>query len=101
MALTIDDRIEIQDLLAGYCLGLDDLDWESFSNLFHHNATLDYTAIGGPKGNPQELIELLNVFSTNVSSWQHTTSTNILKSVNGWLITERILHSSWSHNVPD
>lgn len=140
MILTIEDRIEIQDLLASYCFSLDDLDWESFSTLFHPNATLDFTAIGGPKGNSQELIEFLKVFATHVSSWQHTTSTNILKSVDGyiksrtaaqvmtitqssdntdhvaffglwykdqiikeqsgWLIKERVLQSSWSHNVP-
>lgn len=140
MVLTLEDRIEIQDLLANYCFSLDDLDWESFSTLFHANATLDFTPIGGPKGNPQQLIEFLKVFATNVSSWQHTTSTNILKSVDGciksrtaaqvmtitqssdntdhvaffglwykdkiikeksgWLIKERILQSSWSHNVP-
>lgn len=140
MVLTIEDRIEIQDLLANYCFSLDDLDWQSFSELFHSNAILDFTAIGGPKGSPQELIEFLKVFSKNVSSWQHTTSTNVLKSVDGhiksrtaaqvmtitkspdntdnvaffglwykdqivkehndWLIKERILQASWSHNVP-
>jgi SnoaL-like domain len=138
--LTIEDRIEIQNLLANYCFSLDDLDWESFSTLFHPNAILDFTAIGGPKGNPRELIEFLKVFATHVSSWQHTTSTNTLKSLdnyiksrtaaqvmtitkslentdhvafyglwykdkiikeqNGWLINERVLQSSWSHNVP-
>lgn len=140
MALTIDDRIEIHDILASYCFILDDLDWGSFSTLFHPNATLDFTVIGGPQGNPTELVEFLKVFSKNVSSWQHTTSTNILKSVDGciqsrtaaqvmiitkssdhtdhvqffglwyrdeftkendvWLIKERVLQSSWSHNAP-
>jgi hypothetical protein len=138
--LTIEDRIAIQDLLANYCFNLDDLDWEGFSGLFHTNAILDFTGIGGPKGSREELVEFFKVYATHVSSWQHTISTNVLNSADGyvtsrtaaqvmtitkssddndnvaffgfwykdqiikeqsgWLIKERVLQSSWSHNVP-
>lgn len=85
MIFTTEDRIEIQDLLTSYCFSLDDLDWDGFVRVFHSEATLDFTAIGGPKGNPEELMTFLKVFSMNVSSWQHTTSTNMLKSAEGYI----------------
>lgn len=79
MTLTIEDRIEIQDLLARYCFHIDELNWEGFSDVFHPHASLDFTAIGGIKGSRQELVDFLKAFSKTVSSWQHTTSTNRLK----------------------
>lgn len=85
MELTIEDRIEIQDLLARYCFCIDDLNWTGFSDVFHPRATLDFTAIGGIKGTTQELVDFLKAFSKSVSSWQHTTSTNILKCSEGYV----------------
>jgi len=79
MELTIEDRIEIKDLLANYCFSLDDRDWEKFSSLFHAKATLDFSAIGGPKSNLIDTIEFLKMFGGNVPSWQHTISTNTLE----------------------
>lgn len=78
MILTMEDRIEIQNLLANYCFTLDDRDWDAFSKLFHPNAFIDFTACGGPKANVNELVDFLKTVGTHVHAWQHTISTNAL-----------------------
>jgi hypothetical protein len=79
MIITVEDRIEISDLLANYCFSLDDRDWELFLSLFHSEAVLDFTALGGPRENIGEFIEFLKPFLEQLHSSQHTISTNTLK----------------------
>ena len=79
MKITLEDRVEIQDLLTSYCFSLDDKDWDLFSKLFHKEAILDFTALGGPKAKTEKLIEFLKPILNNLHSTQHTISTNLLK----------------------
>lgn len=83
MILNMEDRIEIQDLLANYCFYIDDHNWEGFCSLFHPDAVLDFVGIGGPKGSRKELVDFFKGYATHVSSWQHTISTNVLNIKGG------------------
>jgi hypothetical protein len=46
----ISDRIEIEDLLQRYTAAIDAKDWDLLDRVFAPDATLDYTASGGPVG---------------------------------------------------
>lgn len=140
MELTVNDRFAISDVLSNYCFHLDDHDWEALRRLFDVSAVIDFTALGGPKGNPDEFIVFLQGFAQGVRSWQHTISSNVLEpdpsgvlsrtaaqvmivtdtedgsenvAFSGiwyrdllvregetWVIKERVLVPSWSHNAP-
>jgi 3-phenylpropionate/cinnamic acid dioxygenase small subunit len=62
----IADRIEIDDLLTRYATAVDKKDWDLFTACFTPDALIDYTAVGGIKGNLQEvkkwLAEVLPMF---------------------------------------
>jgi hypothetical protein len=63
----ISDRLEIQDLIARYSVAVDTGDWDALDGIFAADATIDYTEMGGIKGNRAEikayLSDALKVFS--------------------------------------
>lgn len=69
------DRIEIHEVLARYCHALDQKDWPAFRALFTEDATLDFTAFGGPKGSAGELEAFLTPVLEGVAGSQHMVST--------------------------
>ena len=72
------DRLEIQDLLTRYCHAVDRHDWHEFERLFAANATLDYTAFGGPAGSRAEISAYLEQVTSAIRGTQHTISTSLL-----------------------
>ena len=46
----ISDRLEIQDLLARYSQAIDAHDFGALDGLFTEDAVIDYTEVGGPRG---------------------------------------------------
>lgn len=46
----ISDRLEINNLLIDYCTALDQRDFDAFDSLFTPDAQIDYSAMGGAKG---------------------------------------------------
>ncbi|VWD06663.1 short-chain dehydrogenase [Burkholderia lata] len=72
------DRMEIQDLLTRYCHAVDRHDWHEFERLFATNATLDYTAFGGPAGSRAEIAGYLERVTSAMRGTQHTISTSLL-----------------------
>ncbi|VWB72410.1 short-chain dehydrogenase [Burkholderia lata] len=72
------DRMEIQDLLTRYCHAVDRHDWHEFERLFAANATLDYTAFGGPAGSRAEIAAYLEQVTSALRGTQHTISTALL-----------------------
>lgn len=80
MQLVQEDRFAIQDVLAKYCFLLDDRDWVAFAELFHPDATVDFSAFGGPTGDVPTLVTFLQQVAVQVPAWQHTTSTQLLEA---------------------
>lgn len=68
-------RLEINEVLARYCHALDRRDWPAFRNVFTEDATLDFSAFGGPKGNVAELEAFLRPVLDSLAGSQHMTST--------------------------
>lgn len=51
----LSDRREIDDLLICYCHAIDQHNWDALDEVFSDDAVIDYTAMGGPKGNLKEI----------------------------------------------
>lgn len=75
----VSDRLAIQDLLARYCHAVDRRDWQAFECLFTHDAVLDYSAFGGPRGGVRELSAFLEGAVAAMQGTQHTISTSLVE----------------------
>ena len=51
----ISDRLEINNLLIDYCTAIDSHDWAALDQVFTPDARIDYTELGGIKGNLPEI----------------------------------------------
>ena len=64
--LSVEDRIEIDDLLTRYASAIDSRDWALLDTVFTHDAHLDYRSAGGVAGEYPEvrrwLADVLPVF---------------------------------------
>ena len=67
----ISDRMEINNLLIDYCSAVDARDIDAFDNLFTADAHIDYTALGGIKGNLEEIKAYLKKALALFSNSQH------------------------------
>ena len=70
----ISDRLEIQDLLTRYSHALDTRDWDNLAKVFTEDAMIDYSEMGGSKGNLEETMSFLKMAMPNFSSFQHMVS---------------------------
>jgi hypothetical protein len=63
----LSDRAEIADLLARYARAVDDRRWDDLDDIFTPDASIDYSAFGGPKvdlsGAKRFLAEALPIFA--------------------------------------
>ncbi|KAA6462875.1 nuclear transport factor 2 family protein [Acidobacteria bacterium AB60] len=78
MALTpeqISDRIEIEDVLTGYCYAVDDREWDLYRGLFTHDAVIDDRITGGIQSGVEEHIQYLSRALSKVVLSQHAIST--------------------------
>lgn len=73
------DRFEIQDLLVRYCHTLDRRDWPAFEPLFTEDASLDYTAFGGPRADAKAMATYLAAATAGLRGTQHTISTTLIE----------------------
>lgn len=76
------DRLEIGELLARYGHALDERDWDGFRALFTPDATLDFTAFGGPSGDIETMIAFLEPILA-VASASHHMASNIAVDLAG------------------
>ena len=74
----VSDRLEIQDVLARYCQTIDRGDWASFRALFTDNATLDFTAFGGPVGDVETLVSFIQAALASAKASHHMVSTVVI-----------------------
>lgn len=82
------DRRKIEDLMISYCNAIDQHDWNALDDIFAVNAEIDYTALGGPKDNLQEIKKFLDESLPRFKHKQHII-TNMQVSLNGDRATGR------------
>ena len=78
----ISDRLEIQELLVRYSHAVDTRDWDALAQVFTPDATIDYTAFGGIRGDFTSIRAFLKASMPHFSSYQHLI-TNIVLEING------------------
>jgi len=67
----LSDRFEIQDLLANYSHAIDTQNFDALDDVFTKDAFVDYTAVGGAKGNLEETKAYLAKALSRFSGMQH------------------------------
>ena len=67
----LQDKIEIQELLARYARGVDTRDWELWKSVFTEDAVLDYTSAGIPLGTRDETAAIFSQAFTGITWAQH------------------------------
>lgn len=67
------DRERISALLDDYAVGIDDKDWALVRSVFASDAVLDYSAFGGPKGSPDDVLPWLESSVAAFALTQHFT----------------------------
>jgi len=67
------DRLQILDLCTRYAVGVDRKDWDLWESCFTEDATIDYTATGGPKHKRPEMRAFLEEAMAAFSGTQHFT----------------------------
>ena len=67
----LSDRFEIQDLLANYSHAIDTQNFSALDDIFTDDAFIDYTAVGGAKGNVSETKAYLEKALSKFSGMQH------------------------------
>jgi hypothetical protein len=72
----ISDRLEIQDLLVDYSHAIDHSEWDALDDVFTPDAVIDYTEMGGPRGNREETKAFLSSVMPMFSSYQHMVATS-------------------------
>jgi SnoaL-like domain len=75
----ISDRLEIQELLIRYSHAVDTHDWDLFETVFTDDAVIDYTEMGGPRGNVKETRAFLESAMPMFSSTQHMLGNTVLE----------------------
>jgi len=70
----ISDRFELQDLTNQYCHLLDQGLFDELTQVFTDDAHIDYTAMGGIKGNPGQIVSFLKKVMPGFSNYQHMIS---------------------------
>jgi 3-phenylpropionate/cinnamic acid dioxygenase small subunit len=74
----ISDRLEIQDLLFRYSHHLDRQDWDALKAVFTPDAEIDYSEMGGSKGDLDETVTFLKMAMPNFASYQHMVSNIVI-----------------------
>jgi hypothetical protein len=67
----LSDTIEIQNLLTRYVFAIDDKDFDRLDRVFTPDATMDYTAAGGVKGNWSQIKPWLRAALGRYPKTQH------------------------------
>ena len=86
----ISDRFEIQDLIVEYCDVIDKCDIDRLDDIFTADAFIDYSAVGGEKGDLQSIKAFLKAALPIFKNTQHLIS-NFQVKVNGDSATGRIM----------
>jgi SnoaL-like protein len=72
----ISDRMEIQDLLVAYSYAIDTSNWDALDDVFTEDAFIDYSAMGGSKGDLESTKQFLAMAMPNFAGFQHMVATS-------------------------
>lgn len=86
----ISDRLELMDLMVRYSHAVDTRSWNTFDELFTADATIDYTAFGGPSGTVGEIKDYLASTLATFPAFQHLVS-NPMLTIDGDAATGRTM----------
>lgn len=67
----ISDRLEITDVLLRYTHAVDSQNWDEFRECFTEDAFIDYTAMGGIKGDVDAIVAFLQESMPRFVNYQH------------------------------
>ena len=65
------DRLAITDVLTAYATAIDARDFAAVRDCFTDDATLDYSSVGGPRGDVEEVVGWLEEMLTPILLTQH------------------------------
>jgi 3-phenylpropionate/cinnamic acid dioxygenase small subunit len=74
----ISDRLEIQDLFVRYSHAVDTKDWDLYRTVFTEDAYIDYSEMGGSKGDLEETVAFLASAMPMFASTQHLVANTVL-----------------------
>lgn len=86
----VSDRFEIQDLIVEYCHIIDKQLFDQLDSIFCEDAYIDYSVMGGPKGNLEEIKEFLRQALPIFKNTQHMIANYQIK-IDGDEATGRIM----------
>ncbi|MET8212953.1 nuclear transport factor 2 family protein [Streptomyces sp. NPDC005373] len=86
----ISDRLQIQDLMVRYSHAVDTRQWDVLDEVFAEGAVIDYTAMGGIRGNLEEIKEFLATAMAGFPAFQHLIA-NTSITIDGHTATGRTM----------
>ena len=86
----ISDRMEIQDLVYEYSAIIDQKRFDDLRAVFTEDAHIDYSEVGGPVGNPDQIIAFLNQVMGMFPNHQHLNA-NVQIKLEGDTATGRVM----------
>ena len=89
----ISDRMEINNLLIDYCTAIDRGDFAQLREIFTAGAQIDYSAMGGAKGNLEEIIAYLEDVMPRFPATQH-----LIANSRVWIEGDRARARTMCHN---
>ena len=69
--MSLQDKLEIHELLARYARGIDTRDWPLYRSVFTEDATIDYTSAGAMAGSADEVAAALEQSFAHLPMSQH------------------------------
>ena len=75
----VSDRLEIEDLITEYSDAIDSREWDRLDDVFTADALIDYTAMGGPAGDPAAIKTFLAGTMPLMASYQHLVATSRIR----------------------
>jgi ketosteroid isomerase-like protein len=74
----ISDRLEIAELINAYSHAIDTRAWDELDDVFTEDAVIDYTEMGGPRGDRAEIKAFLTSTMPIFKGFQHMQATTRL-----------------------
>ena len=56
------EKLSIQEMMTRYAHAVDSKDWKLYRSVFCSDATIDYTAAGGIKGDVDAIVKFLSFY---------------------------------------
>jgi len=94
----ISDRMEIEDVLNRYAYAIDERNFDDLDNVFTPDAMIDYSQVGGDKGNYTHIKAYLKTALAAFQYYNHAISTTRIKIDGDKAETHSIL---WNPMMPN